>query len=193
MTQKSSKREQRRAQQRRQQTRSKLVWGGLVLGILAIVGYYAWQQASQTRSGEAVEVLGATHITLDSDPGTYNSNPPTSGQHYPQTLDVGFYETNNYQYPQGYLLHNMEHGYVIIWYNCADLSESACSDLKSQIRTVMDDVKNVKVIAYPTDTTDFPVVMTSWGRILNMTTFDAAQARAFYDTNLNKSPEPGAP
>jgi len=193
MTQKLSKRQQVRARKRRQQMTGRLIWGVLALGVLAIVGYFAWQQASQTRSGEAVPILGATHIALDSDPGTYNSNPPTSGQHYPQPLNAGFYETNSYQYPQAYLLHNMEHGYVIIWYNCANLNESACTDLKSQIRSVMDDVNNVKVIAYPTDTIDFPAVMTSWGRILNMETFDAAQARTFYDTNLNKSPEPDAP
>jgi hypothetical protein len=35
--------------------------------------------------------------------------------------------------------------------------------------------------------------MTSWRRLLKMETFDAAQARAFYESNLNRSPEPNAP
>lgn len=192
MTQKSSKREQRRAQERRQQMKGNLVWGGVAIAILAIIGLLVWQGV-RPRPGNAIPIMASDHVPVDSDLGEYNSNPPTSGPHYPEEAQAGFYETNIYQNPAGYLVHNLEHGYVIFWYNCANLSESACSDLKSQIRTVMDDVNNFKVIAYPADTIGFPVVITSWGRFLNMETFDAAQAREFYDTNLNKSPEPGAP
>lgn len=193
MTQKSSKREQMRSRQRRQKKiQGILLWGGLGLVVLAIVGLNVWQ-ATRPSVGEAVPVTGANHVAVDSDPGTYNSNPPTSGQHYPNELNTGFYETNNYKYPQAYLLHNMEHGYVIFWYNCANLSASACSELKAQIKAVMDKVNNIKVIAYPWDSIDVPVAMTSWGRLLKMKTFDAAQALAFYKANLNKAPEPDAP
>lgn len=192
MTQKSTKREQRRAQQRRQQLKSNLIWGGVAIAVVAVIGFTVWQ-GIRPRAGEKIPIMISEHIPVESDPGEYNSDPPTSGPHYPEEAQTGFYDTNIYQDPAGYLVHNLEHGYVIYWYNCTSLSESACSDLKSQIRTVMDDVSNFKVIAYPTNTTDFPVVVTSWGRILNMETFDAAQARAFYDANLNKSPEPGAP
>ncbi len=192
MTQKSTKREQRRAQERRQQMKGKLIWGGVAMAVLAVIGFLVWQ-GMRPRLGDAIPIMTRDHIPVDSDLGEYNSDPPTSGPHYPEEAQAGFYETSIYQNPAGYLVHNLEHGYVIFWYNCASLSEGACSDLKSQIRTVLDDVSNFKVIAYPTETTDYPVVMTSWGRLLNMETFDAAQAREFYDTNLNKSPEPGAP
>ena len=137
--------------------------------------------------------MTSTHIAVDSDPGEYNSDPPTSGPHYPNEAQVGFYDTNSYQYPAGYLIHNLEHGYIIFWYNCGLLDEAACTDLKSQIKSVMDEVNNVKVIAYPWDSLDVPVAMTSWGRLQKMETFDAVQARTFYTTNLNKSPEPNAP
>jgi hypothetical protein len=144
------------------------------------------------QAGEEIPIMSSSHITVDSDPGKYNSDPPTSGPHYPNEAQAGFYDTNIYQYPAGYLVHNLEHGYIIFWYNCAGLSESACSELKSQIKAVMDEVNNVKLIAYPWDSVDVPVVMTSWGRLQKVETFDAAQARAFYKTNLNRSPEPGA-
>lgn len=192
MTQKSSKREQQRARQRRQQLRGNLIWGGLGIVALSFIGFLIWQGV-RPRAGEEVPIMTSTHIEVDSDPGTYNSDPPTSGPHYPEELDAGFYETNNYQYPAGYLGHNLEHGYVIFWYNCASLSESACSDLKAQIKAVMDEVKNFKVIAYPWDSIDVPVAMTSWGRLLKMEAFDVEQARAFYEANLNRSPEPNAP
>ncbi len=192
MTQKLGKREQRRTRQRRQQMKGNLIWGGLGLGVFVIIGLIVWQGV-RPRTGEEFSIMSSSHIPIDSDPGTYNSDPPTSGPHYPDEAKAGFYETNTYQYPAGYLVHNLEHGYVIFWYNCANLSEGACSELKSQIKAVMDEVNNVKVIAYPWDSIDVPVVLTSWGRLLKMETFDAVQARTFYKTNLNKSPEPNAP
>ena len=103
------------------------------------------------------------------------------------------YDENIYTYPAGYLVHNLEHGYVLFWYNCDLLSESACSDLKSQIRTVMDELGGTKLIAYPWNSIDVPLVMTSWGRLQRFETFDPAQAKAFYRANLNQAPEPDAP
>ena len=191
MTQPASKREQKRARQRRQQMRTNLIWGGLGLGVLAIIGLFVWQGV-RPRAGEEIPIMSSSHIPVDSDPGKYNSDPPTSGPHYPAEARAGFYDTNIYQYPAGYLVHNLEHGYIIFWYNCGLLDEAACADLKSQIKSVMDEFNNVKVIAYPWDSIDVPVVMTSWGRLQKMETFNAAQARAFYRANLNRSPEPFA-
>ncbi len=192
MTQRSSKRQQMRTRQRQQQLKSSLIWGGLGLGVLAIIGLFVWQ-GIRPLTGEEIPIMTSTHIAVDSDPGEYNSDPPTSGPHYPDEAQAGFYDTNSYQYPAGYLVHNLEHGYIIFWYNCSLLNETACTDLKSQIKSVLDEFNNVKVIAYPWDSLDVPVAMTSWGRLQKMETFDAVQARTFYTTNLNKSPEPNAP
>jgi len=191
MTQRSSKRQQMRTRQRQQQLKGSLIWGGLGLGVLAIIGLFVWQ-GIRPLTGEEIPIMTSSHIAVDSDPGEYNSDPPTSGPHYPNEAQVGFYDTNSYQYPAGYLVHNLEHGYIIFWYNCSLLEEAACTDLKSQIKSVMDEFNNVKVIAYPWDSLDVPVAMTSWGRLQKMETFNAAQARAFYRSNLNRSPEPGA-
>ena len=192
MTQKSSRREQRRSQQRQEQIRRNLLWVVVGLGVLVVIGAIVWQGV-RPRAGVEMPVMQSDHIPTDSDPGEYNSDPPTSGPHYADELNAGFYETNNYQYPAGYLVHNLEHGYIIFWYNCARLDEGDCAELKTQIKSVMDEVNNVKVIAYPWDTLDVPVVITSWGRMQKMQSFDAAQARAFYQANLNNSPEPNAP
>lgn len=45
----------------------------------------------------------------------YKFNPPTSGDHYPSWIKKGFYDEPRLD---GNLVHSMEHGYVIIWYNC---------------------------------------------------------------------------
>ena len=187
-----TKRQQGRAQNRRQKLISNLTWGGIGIAVIAVIGFIVWQ-GLRPRTGETISIMTSTHITVDSDPGTYNSDPPTSGPHYPDEAQAGFHDTNIYQDPGGYLVHNLEHGYIIFWYNCSLLNETACADLKSQIKSLLDEFNNVKVIAYPWDSIDVPVAMTSWGRLLKMETFDAAQARTFYKTNLNKSPEPNAP
>jgi hypothetical protein len=188
-----TKREQRRKKQQRQELTSKLSWGALGVAILAIIGLIIWQGVKPA-AGEAIpEMVEIPHIPTDTDPGQYNSNPPTSGPHYANELDAGFYEDNSYQYPAGYLVHNLEHGYVIFWYNCDLLDESACSELKSQIRSTMDELGRTKMIAYPWPSIDVPLVMTSWGRLQKFETFDTGKAKAFYSANLNRSPEPNAP
>lgn len=181
-----------REHHRKQKLASNFIWGGIGAIVLLGIGFFVWQNM-RPGVGAAVPEMPATHVALDTDPGTYNSNPPTSGKHYPQTITAGFYDTNNYTFPAGYLLHNLEHGYVVIWYNCDKLSESACSDLKTQIKSVMDELGNNKLIAYPWPSLEVPVAMTTWGRVQKFQTFDADQIKAFYRANLNRAPEPDAP
>lgn len=187
------KRQQIRERQRRQRITTSLIWGGIGAGLLAILGFIVWQGV-RPAAGKSVPIMTSSpHIATDADPGQYNSDPPTSGLHYADTLQAGFYETNDYQYPAGYLVHNLEHGYVILWYNCDLLDEAGCAELKSQIHSVMDELGGFKMIAYPWNSIDVPVAMTSWGRLQRFETFDAEQAKAFYRANLNKAPEPNAP
>lgn len=188
-----SKRQQVYDRQRRQKLRSNLIWGAAGLVVLAIIGLIVWQGV-RPQMGEAAPVMSnsSTHIEKGVDPGEYNSDPPSSGPHYAEELPAGFYETNDYLFPAGYLVHNLEHGYVIFWYNCDLLDEAGCAELKSQIQTVMDDLGGVKMIAYPWPSLDVPFAMTSWGRIQKFNSFNAEQATAFYRANLNKAPEPNA-
>ena len=97
------------------------------------------------------------------------------------------------QYPEGYLVHNQEHGYVIFWYNCDILSADVCENLKTQIRQVMDKFGDTKLIAFPWKALDIPVIMTSWGQMERFPVFDPNEASAFIRANRNHSPEPNAP
>ncbi len=45
----------------------------------------------------------------------YQFNPPTSGDHYASWITKGFYEESR---PDPNLVHSMEHGYIIVWYDC---------------------------------------------------------------------------
>ncbi|HKI54582.1 MAG TPA: DUF3105 domain-containing protein [Anaerolineales bacterium] len=188
-----TKREQRRKKHQRQQLTSNLMWGGIAIAVATIIGLIIWQ-GIKPAAGEAIpEMVEVPHILPDTDPGQYNSDPPTSGPHYAQEAEAGFFDANIYTYPAAYLVHNLEHGYVIFWYNCDLLDESACSELKSKIRSVMNELGGTKLIAYPWPSIDVPLVITSWGRLQRFETFDTEKAKAFYNANLNRSPEPNAP
>ena len=188
-----NERQQMRERNRKQKMITNFVWGGIGVAVIAVIGIII-VQGVKPAAGESIPVmLSSPHIPTDTDPGQYNSDPPTSGLHYVNELDAGFYETNSYQYPAGYLVHNLEHGYVIFWYNCGLLDETGCTNLKEHIRTAMDDLGGTKLIAYPWPSQDVPLVMTSWGRLEKFEDFDADKAKAFYRANLNKAPEPDAP
>lgn len=188
-----SKRQHIHERNRKQKLRTNFIWGGLVLAVLAIIGVIIWQGV-RPAAGESVTIMVSDpHIPIDSDPGEFNSDPPTSGRHYAEVARARFYDRNSYTFPAGYLVHNLEHGYVIFWYNCDLLDEAGCTTLKEQIQITMDDLGGIKLIAYPWPSLDVPLVMTSWGRLQRFEKFDEQQAKAFYRANLNRSPEPNAP
>ena len=194
-----SKRQQIRKRQRRQKLRKNLTWGALGLVVVVIVGIFVFQGSRQPAPiGEQVEIPAnyIDHVEEGTDPGPFPSDPPAGGSHYASELDAGFYDENSPQaqlpYPAGYIGHNLEHGYVVFWYNCASLSDSDCSTLKSEIKGVMDDFGGTKLIAFPWPSLDVPVAMTSWGRLQRFDSFDPETASAFVEANLNKSPEPNA-
>jgi hypothetical protein len=147
-------------------------------------------------SGEEVAVGAADHVPEGTDPGPFPTDPPAGGKHYPSTYNTGFYDEEQAaalpRQHEGYLVHNLEHGYIIYWYNCEADPNIACEDLKSAIREVQDEFGMRKTIAFPWPSLEEPLVITSWGRILRLDQPDKAQMRAFYRANLNKSPEPNA-
>jgi hypothetical protein len=172
---------------------------GIALAVVVLAAGAIWYtNAHQGPMGQEFDVMAANHVAEGSDPGPYNSNPPTSGRHYASEYDAGFYRPGDpatlAPYPAGYLVHNLEHGYVIFWYNCEALDSSAdCTALKDAIAAVMDQADNWKMIAFPWTSIDTPVVLTTWGRLLAMDEFDADLAMDFVRRNRNQAPEPNAP
>jgi hypothetical protein len=191
-----SKREQNRIRQQRQKWRNYGIAGGIAILVLGVIGLLI-RQGIKPAAGESVAIPPnyQTHVEIGT-PLTYPSDPPAGGRHYAQEFDRGFYdEASLPDQPgdaAGYLVHNLEHGYVIFWYNCTKLDETACNNLKSQIKTAMDAKNNIKLIAFPWNSIDVPLVMTSWGHLQRFEQFDAGLARTFIESNLNRAPEPDA-
>lgn len=192
-----SKKQTMRERRRRRTTITRIIWGGAAIVLVAVIGYFAWN-ALKPAAGQAVPIMADSgHVEEGQDPGPYNTDPPTSGRHYANELDAGFYDEADrdsiFGYPEGYLVHNLEHGYVIFWYNCSLVAEGECTELKSQIQSVLDRENNFKVIAFPWDSLEVPVVLTSWGQMQEFETFNPGLAQSFVRQNRNQAPEPLAP
>ncbi len=194
-----------RGKRKRAQDRSATYWvlglTGLMVAIFVLVvllnpGNKAASSSTGDLLGEEITVPPANHIPDGTDPGPYPSDPPAGGRHYAIDFKPGFFEESDVAtlpaHPEGYLVHNLEHGYVIFWYNCAAPGAPACADLKQTIKSVMDANGNRKLIAYPWPSLDAPLVMTSWGRLLKFPTLDTDLMSQFVQHNLNQAPEPMA-
>lgn len=162
---------------------------------IAIAGYLIWTSV-RPAEGTLVTLEGEEHVADGTDPG-YVSNPPTSGKHYEIPLPGGFYEEADLEdwspFPEGHAVHNLEHGYIIFWYNCEVIDEVACEELKTQIRDFIESSLTKKLIAFPWHNNDKALVLTSWGYMLEMPVFNAGRASAFIAANALKAPEPNAP
>ena len=151
----------------------------LLIGLVVLVDF---GDAGQGEASEYVEGIGveaelapsAAHFPdnmfiADVVPGGYLTTPPTSGQHWNGWAQCGFY-TN--PVPDENIVHNMEHGNIIVSYNLADQAQI------DELADVFDDIglTNSWGVARPYDpgTVDaegnelFPegtIALTTWGVI----------------------------
>lgn len=111
----------------------------------------------------------------------YNSNPPTSGPHGPPAP----WGISDAPVPKESVVHNMEHGGVIAWYNCdggpAPLDEDACDalidDLADVVEPRVEDGMYILMTQYSGMETR--IALTSWVTLDKFDEFDAARIEAF--------------
>jgi hypothetical protein len=191
-------REKRRQRRRQDNLKNQTIIAVVVIAAIVVVVLIV-SNALRKPVGESVEIMEVIDHFPDGAEIEYSTNPPTSGSHYSQGMPAGFYDEDSPEvmdipYPVGHLVHNLEHGYVIIWYNCGVLDDAGCTELKSEIRALVAEESN-KVIAFPWNNMAETVVLTSWGQILRMETFDREAVLNFIQVNRShpRAPEPNAP
>lgn len=199
---KQQQKESRRALAQKKAQRASTINMAIVALVLGGLGYaiYTSSQSTNGTTGLGEEMVSETGIHVDV--GTvleFETNPPNSGVHFNEPLPAGFYETNDeivleLQQPEGHIVHSLEHGYVAIWYNCSTLSDDECTELKDNIREVYNQMP-VEVIAYPWDTSETILSLSSWGKVLELDAFDEDAVIGFIQDNRNhpRSPEPEVP
>ncbi len=184
-----SRKETREAERRRKQLRNRAVWTLAGIAVVVFVGYLIWNEF-RPRPGQSVPQLPAVHVQPGAPHEAYNTDPPTSGPHYAQPARAGFYDD---AIDDETLVHNLEHGYIVIWYNCAELDEGECQTLRTQIQDVMDRAGSWKLIAVPRPNMDSLIALTSWGRIYKSASFDEADISDFANFFRGRAPEGNAP
>ncbi len=128
---------------------------------------------------------GREHVPAGTDI-TYNTMPPTSGPHYDQTASAGFYTDRP---PLGELVHSLEHGAVIIYYEPTQITPEARENLERYATTHTGTWQSVIVVPTPVEDPTAPYVLTAWRHKLSMNTYDTETVRAFIAEYVGRGPE----
>jgi hypothetical protein len=127
---------------------------------------------------------GAAHIACTT-PATYLTTPPSSGNHFPRWPNAGTYDAT---IPWGNLVHFMEHGGVVIAYNCG---AAGCADELARAQTFVAGIADTsctpaRVILEPDPTLDVGVrwAASAWTWTLRAECFDDTAFAQFVAEHL---------
>jgi len=131
---------------------------------------------------------GATHIESREDAPDYETNPPTSGDHWPNQLADGAFA----EYPDPiYTVHSLEHGRINIQYS-PDLSEADQLELKGLF-----DEDAPGVLFFPNPDMPYDVAATAWTQLIGCDKYEGRSTidalRNFRDIYRGQGPEAGIP
>jgi hypothetical protein len=145
--------------------------GGLAVLVVAQIGINVYREA--TAPGERFASQGNVHVALGTSTPAYNSDPPTSGWHTPDLAAWGTYVEPQ---PDQRLIHNMEDGGVILWYEAGTPEEN-----EAQVAALQEVVEGrySRVVIAPRDGMPTPYAMTAWQRLARFDAIDAVAMQAF--------------
>ncbi len=149
-----------------------LVWVSVIVVsvIVLLFGIYYFSGASENKARD-VPSLGNLHITKGtSHTITYNTDPPTSGPHYPRLTHWGVHSV---PIDKGFQVHNLEDGGVLVQYNCMD-----CPELVQKLGKIVRGYSK-EVILAPYPPMKHRIALTAWGKIDTFDTFDAKRITGF--------------
>ena len=116
----------------------------------------------------------------------YSTSPPTSGPHYGNPAEPGFYTQAP---PAGNLVHSLEHGAVVIYYDPAGVTPEAEESLRAFAGNHQDPFAAVIVVPNPNDDPEAVYVLTAWRAMLRTGDYDPEQVRAFVAEFVGRGPE----
>jgi hypothetical protein len=201
----------RRLEEKRRRQRTLLWTAVAVVALAALIGLIVFQgrdtpQAeNQPVSASALEAgrkaagssgvktfpnAGRNHLSGNQQPSNWNSNPPTSGDHLGTPQTPGVYDNDQ---DMRALVHNMEHGYVVIVY------KGIPADQVDQLRSFAEARGGSKLVLAPWSGLDSDgVALAAWQHleILQRVNMDVVQAFVndymLPDGTKSVAPEPNA-
>jgi hypothetical protein len=121
----------------------------------------------------------------------YEMSPPVFGDHYPTWAA---YKTYDFPVPLGYLVHSLEHGAVIFFYDCSD----GCAEEVSGVQAFIDELPadprcseavQHQIILVPRPGLGARWAASAWGYSLTADCFDRPIFEQFYHAHLAQGPE----
>ena len=140
--------------------------------------------------GPSVESVGDFHASIGNQhvpvgaPVQYSTVPPTSGAHYDDPAPWGVYDEETPDDRQ--VVHNMEHGGIIISYNLADAGQIA--SLQSFVEGQPGFPGCFIMRPYP-DVAEGSVVLTTWEWLQEFQGLEAEAMQLFIDDHKARGPE----
>jgi hypothetical protein len=130
---------------------------------------------------------GANHVA-ECAPVTYGSRPPSSGNHYGRWAVFKVYSK---PVPWGYLVHAMEHGAVVIAYNCptgcaADVARATALVESTPPKAAC---SRPPVILVPDPTLDVTWAAAAWHNTLRAPCYDEDALKTFITAHRDRGPE----
>ena len=170
--------------------------GGLVVYVTFLMGGSGGTAAASglpDRGADAVisqvqteESNGLDHREQGTEIG-YERVPPTSGAHWGGSWEsAGFYTE---QPPLESLVHSLEHGAVVVYYDPAQLNSEAEESLRGWASNQTGNWRNFIAVPNPNENPDSAYVLTAWEKRLAMDEYDDATVRAFTAEYLGRGPE----
>lgn len=136
-------------------------------------------------AGRAVPNEGAEHIPIGT-PVEYASNPPASGPHA-TWLDWGIYRDEQ---PRERWVHNLEHGGVVLLYNCPEGCDADRDAIEAVARQTPKTTNGVEVVVVTPDSR-MPkrIAVVAWDWLLELDTVDAQALSCFIALHRERAPE----
>lgn len=145
-------------------------------------------------------LLPAIHVATGTDI-QWDSNPPSSGSHYPEWAAYGVAAS---VVPRGNYVHDLEHGAVVLLYNCGD---TGCPDIVAALQAVSDAIPDdplcvgqgtrVRTLITADPLIDVPVAAAAWGWTYTAACADPPTLTQFALAHYGHGPEvlcgPGIP
>jgi hypothetical protein len=124
----------------------------------------------------------------------YLTKPPSSGNHYPIWAE---YKTYTSPIPEGFFVHNLEHGTIVLTYDCPDGCAADVAAAQAMLDALPADPDCAaqgspvrrRSLMTPDPKLDVEFAASAWGWTLRAKCFDAAAFQAFALKHYNQGRE----
>ena len=132
-------------------------------------------RALESVIGQPVPILSSVNHVPEGQRVEYQDAPPTSGEHWPTPARCGFYTES---LPDERIVHNMEHGNVVVSYNFANPA------LTTSLREALEDVDEFEDWGIARPYAKIPVgqvALSTWGMLHTMDGVNPGEIELFFE------------